>query len=134
MSSDDLVRMSTQIAQFFEPYPSEEAVYHPDLRLPGRHRTSYLSHEYNQGHLPYVGRFSRHIGPGDNQKPIGIHIDPRIIGDKPLANKEMFHHWMPAVLYLDFLSLVNDGPGVIHLLPHLGPGGQHIQGGQVFGA
>jgi len=26
MSSDDLVRMSTQIAQFFEPYPSEEAV------------------------------------------------------------------------------------------------------------
>ena len=26
MSSDDLVRMSTQIAQFFEPYPREEAV------------------------------------------------------------------------------------------------------------
>ena len=26
MSSDDLARMSRQIAQFFEPYPREEAV------------------------------------------------------------------------------------------------------------
>jgi formate dehydrogenase subunit delta len=26
MSSDDLVRMSRQIAEFFEPYPREEAV------------------------------------------------------------------------------------------------------------
>ena len=26
MLADDLVRMSTQIAQFFEPYPLEEAV------------------------------------------------------------------------------------------------------------
>ena len=60
----------------------EDPVDHADPR-PGRgDETPHLGHQNDQGDLPDIGRFSGHVGTGDDQKAVFLQIERDIVGDE----------------------------------------------------
>jgi hypothetical protein len=51
----------------------------------GREETADLGHQYNKGDLTEIGTFTGHIRSGDEDKPMSVQIQIRIVGDKPSA-------------------------------------------------
>ena len=51
------------------PYPGKDPVHSADIRTPGRNKAAHLGHEHQQGYLPHVCGFARHIRAGDDHHP-----------------------------------------------------------------
>ena len=102
------------------PDAGKDPVHHPDPGRPGGHEGPHLGHQRDEGHLPHVGGFSRHVGPGDDGDPVLLLPHIRIIGHKQGGFQHLLHHGMPPVVDLDNAALVHHRAAVPVLRRHGG--------------
>ena len=70
-------------------YTSENLVYQSDMRLTGRYETAHLRHQHNQGGLPQQGRFSRHVGSGDDDNLLLVVVEVYVVVDIRFAGRQL---------------------------------------------
>ena len=62
------------------PDTGEDAIDEADFRLRGGQITADLCHENEQGRLPDVGAFARHVGAGENDETVALRFEQGVVG------------------------------------------------------
>ena len=62
----------------------EDAVERPEHDAPGRHVAADVGEQGDQGRLPHVGRFTAHVGAGDEQQAAAFG-ELHVVGDEGLG-------------------------------------------------
>ncbi|MPM99232.1 hypothetical protein SDC9_146423 [bioreactor metagenome] len=91
----------------------ENTVYQADTRLTSGHKTAHLRHQYNESYSTQEGRFTAHVGAGDETHDLTI-FKCGVIGDKTFAVQGGFYHRMAALMdfkYGVFCNLRASVPG-----------------------
>src|SRR5207247_2179035 len=68
--------------------PCEESIYHADRRTVRGNETANLRNEYDQPNLSEHGRFSRHVGSGENDHPC-------VFGEGDIVRNEFLARHLP---------------------------------------
>ena len=107
----------------------EDPVYETDFRGPGGYKGAHLGHEHDEGHLPHVGGFTRHIGAGDDGHLIVFTAQIGVVGHEQSVLEHRLHHRMPSVGDGNFPPEGNFRAAVAPLHRNSGEGTQHVGGG-----
>ena len=114
-------------------HAGKDPVADSDIGILCRHKASDLRHKNDQGHLPHVGGFSRHIRSGDNGNPVLPVIQGGVIGHKQVIPHHLFHHRMAAVLDLNHALFIDGRLHIIMPRSHHRKGGKYIDSRQSLG-
>ena len=108
------------------PDAGENPVHHPDVGRPGGDEGAHLGHEDHKGHLAHVGGFARHVGPGEDGRPVVLAVHVGVVGDEEAVLQHLLHHRVAALGDLQFVRVVHQGHAVVVLRRHQGEGRQHV--------
>ena len=75
----------------------ENAIHQADLRARRRHEAPDLRHQHDQRDLPDVGRFPRHVRPGDDGEPHPFAIQVGVVRHEFFLGEILIEHGMPSV-------------------------------------
>ena len=87
---------------------------------------AHLGHEDHKGHLAHVGGLARHVGAGDDGRPVVLAVHVGVVGDKEAVLQHLLHHRVAALGDLQFVRVVHQGHAVVVLRRHQGEGRQHV--------
>ena len=91
----------------------ENPVYHAQPCRPCRDKRADLRHETDEGNLPHIGGFARHIGAGDDGQRLVFAVHHRVVRDKKAVLQHPLHHGVPPVHNFNALGVVHLGHGVL---------------------
>ena len=94
-----------------------------------RDKGADLGHEDDQGRLAHVGRFTGHVGAGDDGHPVVAVVQISIIGDKEHVFQGLLYHRVAALDDLQGAGGVHLRAGVVVADGHLRQGAEHVQPG-----
>ncbi len=104
----------------------ENAVEQSDHRALGRHEAAAMGQQRDDRDLPDVGALARHVGTGEDDEPLGVDVEPYVVGHEFLAGVELLEHGMPRFLEQERAVAVDLGLEVIALLRQRAPAEQHV--------
>ena len=97
------------------------------MRRGGRHKAADLRHQGNQRILAHVRRFTGHVRAGDEQHPVVVLVEHRIVGYKQTALEHLFDDRVAALFNFHHTAFINSGHDVVVLQGRLGKACQHIE-------
>ena len=87
--------------------PCKDPINHTDPRGGSREIAADLSQQGEQGNLPDVRRFTRHVWTGDYGKASPRAVERGIIGDKPFRRRLLIQHGMTSLRDLQHTGTIN---------------------------
>ena len=84
----------------------KDAVYEPERRAGGGHEDADLRHENDQGDLADVGRFSRHVGSGNDGGPELFAVQVGVVRDEFFVGEILIEHRVAAVFQAEAHRLI----------------------------
>ncbi|CPK13785.1 Uncharacterised protein [Bordetella pertussis] len=105
----------------------EDAVEPADARAGGRHEAAGARQQGDQGHLAHIGRFTAHVGAGDQQHAAGL-VQATAVGRE--AFDGALDHGMAACLDVDLGAVDQFGGDPVVTPGMFGQRGQRVQFGQ----
>ena len=97
------------------------------MRRGGRYKAADLRHQGNQRILAHVRRFTGHVRAGDEQHPVLVLVEHRIVGYKQTALEHLFNDRVAALLDLHNAALIHVWHDVVVLQRRFGKACQHIE-------
>ena len=76
--------------------------------------------------MAHIRGFTRHIGAGNQHKPIIGAIQVRVVGHEVGISDELLHHGVPSVLDIHHVAVVHLGADVMIVSSHLGQAHVHV--------
>ena len=92
---------------------AENAVGEADVGVLSRDVGADLGHEGDEGDLANVGRFTGHVGAGEDLETGVCGIDEGIVWDELFIDESLLQNGVAAVDNLEMTGLIQDGAGVL---------------------
>lgn len=106
--------------------PAENSVGQANVSMLGRDISSDLSHQGDEGNLSDVGRFSGHVGAGEELKEALFRINEGIVRNELFFHEGLLQDRVAAVHDLEVPGLVEDRAGVLVELGGFGKGNENV--------
>jgi len=92
---------------------AENAVGEADVGVLSRDVGTDLGHEGDEGDLANVGRFTGHVGAGEDLETGVYGIDEGVVWDELFIDESLLQNGVAAVDNLEMTGLIQDGAGVL---------------------
>ena len=111
----------------------KDRVNKPDLGEGRGHKAAHLRHQHDQRDLAHIGRFTCHIGAGDDRDTVVDIVEQDVIRDEHRVAEQRLHHGMAAVLETNDRVLRDVGAGIAVVRRDIGERYQYIERGDRLG-
>ena len=104
-------------------HPAEQPVDGAEMGNRCRNERTHLRQYDDQGILPEIGGFPRHVGAGDEPQPLGLAGNLAAVGDERARRQVLqrcFHHGMAARRDGEGEGLIDPGPDIAAALGQFG--------------
>ena len=76
----------------------KDRVAQSDLGIGRGHKAAHLRHQHDQRDLAHIGRFTSHVGTGDDRDTVVDIVKQDVVRDEHRVAEQRLHHGMAAVL------------------------------------
>ena len=111
----------------------KNGIHHAHMAAGSRHKGANLRHQGDEGILTHIGRFTRHVGAGDDKTAVGGAVEGGIVGHEHTALEHLLHHRVTSLGDDQHIAVIHHGAAVVVFRSDLCQRRQHIQLGNGIG-
>ena len=105
----------------------EDRIHNADMALRRGHKAADLRHQRNEGVLAHVGRFTGHVGAGDDEHAVFALVERCVVGHEQAALEHLLDDRVAAFGNVEHVAVVDGRLGIVVLHGGFGKGGEHIE-------